>query len=319
MNLRDLKYVIAVAESHHFGKAAERCFVSQPTLSGQIKKLEEELGVVIFERSNRSVEITPIGAEIIDHARRIMEQADVIQQLAQASQDPLAGPLRIGAIPTLSPYLMPLILMPLKARHPKMKLVLSEEMTETLLQRLRNHEIDAALLATAVDEQDLEEMPLFDEPFWLAYPRDHAFYHKDEITRADLDDTELLLLSEGHCLAKQAMEVCHMKERKEQGEMADLRASSLETLLQLVGAGFGSTLVPALAMRGSWTSGSGIVARKLEFKDAYRRVSLVFRKTYPRRQALDAFAQIILEHLPNTVQPLTGGKAGKKKTGRKKP
>lgn len=318
MNLRDLKYVIAVAETHHFGKAAERCFVSQPTLSGQIKKLEDELGVVIFERSNRSVEITPIGAEIIDHARRIMEQADVIQQLAQASQDPLAGPLRIGAIPTLSPYLMPLILIPLKARHPKMRLVLSEEMTDTLLQRLRNHEIDAALLATAVDEQDLETMPLFDEPFWLAHPRDHDFYNKDEITRADLDDTELLLLSEGHCLAKQAMEVCHLKARKEQGEMADLRASSLETLLQLVGAGFGCTLVPALAMRGSWTSGSGIVARKLEFKDAYRRVSLVFRKTYPRRQALDAFAQVILEHLPNTVQPLAGSKSGKKKTGRKR-
>ena len=304
MNLRDLQYIIAVAETHHFGKAAERCYVSQPTLSGQIKKLEEELGVTIFERTNRSVEITPIGEAILQHARQMVEQADAIRQLALAHQDPLAGPLRIGAIPTLSPYLMPLILMPLKKRHPQLKLVLSEEMTDILLGRLRNHEIDAALLATPVEEHDLDVIPLFDEPFWLAHPVDHPFYNQDEISRADLESTELLLLSEGHCLAKQAMEVCHLKERKEQGEMADLRASSLETLLQLVGAGFGSTLVPALAMRGSWATGSGIITRKLELPDAYRRVSLVYRHSYPRRAALEAFAQVVWDNLPNTVTPV---------------
>lgn len=305
MNLRDLQYIIAVAETHHFGKAAERCFVSQPTLSGQIKKLEGELGVSIFERTNRSVAITPIGEAILEHARQIMEQAEAIRQLALAQQDPLAGPLRIGAIPTLSPYLMPLILMPLKTEHPQLKLVLSEEMTDILLGRLHNHEIDAALLATPVDEPDLDVIPLFDEPFWLAHPREHPFYNKDEITQADLDNTELLLLSEGHCLAKQAMAVCHLKERKQQGEMADLRASSLETLLQLVGAGFGSTLVPALAIGGSWATGSGIIARKLELPDAYRRISLVFRHSYPRRAALEAFAQVVRNHLPNTVTLLT--------------
>ena len=315
MNLRDLKYIITVAETHHFGKAAERCFVSQPTLSGQIKKLEEELGVIIFERTNRSVEITPIGQSILEHARLMMEQADVITQLAQAHQDPFAGALRIGAIPTLSPYLMPLILLPLKKQYPQMRLVLSEEMTDTLLERLHNHEIDAALLATDVDDHDFSSIPLFDEPFWLAFPSKHPFYNKEKITRRDLDDAELLLLSEGHCLAKQAMDVCHLKERKEQGEMSDLRASSLETLLQLVGAGFGTTLVPALAMRGSWASGSGIVAQKLEFKDAHRRISLVFRKSYPRQQALEAFARVINENLPNTVQLLNkSGKKIKKKT-----
>ena len=304
MNLRDLSYIIAVAETHHFGKAAERCYVSQPTLSGQIKKLEEDLGVVIFERTNRSVEITPIGEAILEHARQIMEQADAIRQLALANQDPLAGPLRIGAIPTLSPYLMPLILMPLKTEHPQLKLILSEEMTDTLLKRLHNHEIDAALLATSVEEQELDSMTLFNEPFWLAHPRDHAFYNKEEISRADLEKTELLLLSDGHCLAKQAMEVCHLKERKEQGEMADLRAASLETLLQLVGAGFGSTLVPALAIGGSWATGSGIITRKLELKDAFRQVSLVFRRSYPRKQALQAFAKIVCSNLPNTVTVL---------------
>ncbi|MGD8421597.1 MAG: LysR substrate-binding domain-containing protein, partial [Gammaproteobacteria bacterium] len=228
MNLRDLKYIVAVADTGHFGRAAQRCFVSQPTLSGQIKKLEAELGVVIFERTNRKVTVTPTGEEILRHARLMIEQADAITQVARAHQDPLAGPLRIGAIPTLSPYLMPLILLPLKQRHPQMKLVLSEETTETLLQRLLHHEIDAALLATAEDENEFDITPLFDEPFWLACPRNHPLYFKDRITREDLEDMELLLLSEGHCLSQQVMDLCHLKDRRSGNEMADLRASSLE-------------------------------------------------------------------------------------------
>jgi len=317
MNLRDLSYIIAVAETHHFGQAAQRCFVSQPTLSGQIKKLEEELGVVIFERTNRSVEITPVGETILAHARQIMEQADIIEQLARASQDPLAGPLRIGAIPTLSPYLMPLILLPLKKQHPQMKLVLSEELTDTLLERLRNHEIDAALLATEVEEPDLTSIALFDEPFWIAYPRKHPFYTKDKITRKDLESVNLLLLAEGHCLADQAMEVCHLKERSAQGELADLRAASLETLLQLVGAGFGCTLVPALAMRGSWTTGSGVVAQPLALPDAHRRIALVYRRSFPRLVALETFASIIRDNLPNTVTLIGQAGTGKKRGGKK--
>ena len=303
MNLRDLKYIVSVAESHHFGKAAERCFVSQPTLSGQIKKLEEELDVSIFERTNRSVEVTPVGEIILDHARQILEQVDVIQQVAQTYQDPLAGPLRIGAIPTLSPYLMPSILMPLKNKHPQMKLVLSEELTDTLMERLKNHEIDAALIATEVDEQDFGIMPLFKEPFWLAYPCEHPIACKTEISRNDLDNVDLLLLAEGHCLAKQAMDICHQS-RKDLGDMADLRASSLETLLQMVSAGFGSTLVPALAMRGTWAGDEGISTCKLKLNDAYRCISLVYRKSYPRQKALDAFAQVIVENLPDSVERL---------------
>lgn len=311
MNLRDLKYIIAVAETHHFGKAAARCFVSQPTLSGQIKKLEEELGVAIFERTNRAVKVTPIGEKLLQHAHRLMEQAEAMVQLAQAHQDPMAGPLRVGAIPTLSPYLMPLILVPLKREHPQMRLVLSEETTDTLTDRLHNHEIDAALLATAADEDDFESIALFDEPFWIAHPSDHPFYLKDNITREDLDKTDLLLLAEGHCLAEQVMDLCHHGDRNIGGDMADLRAASLETLLQFVGAGFGSTLVPALAMRGSWTSGAGVVARELEFKDAHRRVSIVFRKSFPRKQALQAFAEVIWRHLPNTVRPLRADHHGR--------
>jgi LysR family hydrogen peroxide-inducible transcriptional activator len=302
MNLRDFKYVIAVAETHHFGRAAERCFVSQPTLSGQIKKLEDELGVVIFERTKRSVEITPIGQEIIGLARQLMEQADAIEQVARAHSDPLAGPFRIGALPTLSPYLMPLILVPLRKQYPQLKLILAEEVTESLIRRLRSHELDAAMLATPVDEPDLTSIPIFDEPFWLALPHKHPLYYKDEITKEDLAELDVLLLSDGHCLARQAMEVFGLTDRPVEGEMGDLRAASLETLLQLVGAGFGCTLVPALAVRGPWMTDSGIIARRLELPDACRRVSLVFRQSFPRRKVLDVFINTVLEHLPNTVR-----------------
>lgn len=305
MNLRDLKYIVAVAETRHFGRAAARCFVSQPTLSGQIKKLEDELGVVIFERTNRSVEVTPVGESILAHARLALEQASTIEQVARAHQDPMAGPLRIGAIPTLSPYLMPLILVPLKRAYPKLTLVLSEELTETLLGRLQRHELDAALLATPVEEPELDALPLFDEPFWLAHPRDHQLYEKDTITSADLESVDLLLLADGHCLTHQALDLCHLSERPTRGEMADLRAASLETLLQLVGAGFGCTLVPALAIRGGWMTDSGIIARPLALANAYRRVSLVFRRSFPRPAAITALAAVIREHLPNTVQPLS--------------
>ncbi|HEB59902.1 MAG TPA: LysR family transcriptional regulator [Gammaproteobacteria bacterium] len=311
MNLRDLQYVIAVAETRHFGRAAERCFVSQPTLSGQIRKLEDELGVALFERTHRQVALTPVGEAILEHAREIMDQVAAITDLAAARADPLAGRLRLGAIPTLSPYLMPLILIPLKKQHPQMTLVLSEEMTDTLTARLHAHEIDAALLATPVDDPALVSLPLFDEPFWVAYPRKHRFYAKEKITLRDLESEKLLLLGEGHCLAEQARDLCGLGERQGENEMADLRAASLETLIQLVAAGFGITLVPALAMRGSWTTGSGVVAQPLASARASRRVSLVYRRSFPRRAALDALADVVRANLPNTVK-VTGRKGRKR-------
>ncbi len=304
MNLRDLKYLVAVAETRHFGQAAQRCFVSQPTLSGQIKKLENELGVVLFERTRRSVQITDAGQAILVHARLLLEQADAIQQLAQSYQDPLAGPLRVGAIPTISPYLMPLILQPLQREFPQMRLVLIEEKTDELISRLLNHQIDAALLATEHPDTDLAFVPLFEEPFWLAFPRDHDFYTRERITLEDLNETQLLLLSEGHCLAQQVMDVCHLSERASQGDMANLRAASLETLLQLVGAGYGSTLVPALAMRGSWSTGSGIATHPLDLPNAWRRVALYYRDSFPRIEALRVLAETIQTNLPNTVKVL---------------
>ena len=310
MNLRDLRYFIAVADTRHFGKAAERCFVSQPTLSGQIKKLEQSLGVALFERTNKTVALTQIGEELLGHARRVIAEADMLAERAKAHKDPMAGMLRLGAIPTLSPYLMPLILAPLRQRHPALRLILSEEITEQLLQRLLHHEIDAAIIATPVDEPTLVSTPLFDEPFWLAHPQKHPLYNKDEITSADLEQLDLLLLADGHCLADQVMEVCHLAERREAGDMADLRASSLETLMQLVGAGFGCTLIPALAIRGSWMTDTGVIARRLDLPDAYRRVCMVSRRTFPRQAAIEAVTDVIMAHLPNTIRPLHPAAAG---------
>ena len=305
MNLRDLRYLIAVAEHKHFGKAAEACFVSQPTLSGQIKKLEDHLGVTLFERTKRHVQITPVGERILEQARAVEARVKSIETLARFHQDPLAGPLNLGMIPTLGPYLTPLMLPPMRQRFPRMRPVLSEDMTEPLLDRLRRHEVDAALLATPVDASDLVDRPLFDEPFWLAFPRDHRLYNVEEITLENLPGEELLLLADGHCLARQAVEICRLQDETAGVTTSDLRASSLETLIQLVGAGFGCTLVPALALRGSWTTDAGVVVRPLEMPDAFRRVRLVYRRGFPRVQALDALAELIRERLPNTVRSVS--------------
>jgi LysR family hydrogen peroxide-inducible transcriptional activator len=302
MNLRDLKYLLAVAELKHFGHAAEACFVSQPTLSGQIKKLEEELGVVIFERTKRSVAVTPLGDQLLVYARRALEQVEAMQHLAEAAHDPLAGNLRLGIIPTLGPYLMPLILRPLREQYPKLHLVLREEITEQVLTHIRSHELDAALIATPVEDDDLTEIALFDEPFWLAIPVDHPLYHKDEITAEDLPTDELLLLTDGHCLTDQVRDVCQLQQAPER---EDLRAASLETLVQLVGAGLGCTLVPALSLRSSWVTDTGVVLRKVVMSNASRRIRLVTRKTYPHAQTLDALANLVTATLPNTVSVVT--------------
>ncbi len=304
MNLRDLRYLIAVAEQRHFGRAAEACHVSQPTLSAQLKKLEDYLGVTLIERTNKRVAITPIGAEILERARQAVEQADAILQLAQSHRDPMSGPLRLGVIPTLGPYLMPLVLGPLRRRYPDLELVLSEEVTDALLRRLLGHEIDAALLATPAEAPGLEALPLFEEPFWLAHPRGHALEGAERVTRADLETADLLLLSDGHCLRDQVLEVCGQADRGPAGEVGDLRAASLETILQLVAAGYGCTLVPALAMRGPWMTDMGVMTRPLDLPSGRRLVRLVHRQSFPRRAALEALAALIVEALPNSVTPV---------------
>ncbi len=301
MNLRDLEYLVAVSENLHFGKAAARCFVSQPTLSGQIHKLEDELGFVLFERTNRSVHVTPIGQKVVAHARQILEQAQAIRSLSSEQKDPLAGPLRIGAIHTLSPYLVPLFMIQLTEAHPELSLELTEATTDQLLSQLNDHQIDGALLATAPPDDDLKEIRLFREPFWLAHPRDHVLYEKDEITLEDLKDERILLLSQEHCLTEQVTSACRIANRALAGTVPRLNASSLDTLVQLVGMGLGVTLVPALSVHGGRLAADGVVLREVEIPDAYREIRLVYRSSFPRLSALKLFADIVCDVLPNTV------------------
>ncbi len=303
MNLRDLQYLVAVADFQHFGQAAEHCCVSQPTLSGQIKKLEEELSVILFERTKRHVITTAIGHQIVSKARSILKQSEALKQLAHSNQDPLKGTFKIGVIPTLSPYIMPLVLSPLKEIHPQMKLILSEEMTDVLLTRLDRFEIDAALLATPINHDDFDSIELFKEPFWLLHPKAHPLSKKQLIIQSDLENTELLLLAEGHCLSDQAMDICHINRQRE-GDLADFRASSLETLLQMVNAGYGSTLLPALALKSACARQKNIEIKQLNFPKADRTISLVYRRSFPRKQAIQAFIEVIMSTLPDSVHPL---------------
>ena len=304
MNFRDLHYLIALGDTLHFGKAAERCFASQPTLSGQIQKLEQELGVTLFERTNRTVRSTPIGLQVTNHARQILEQVDAIHALATGHKDPLTGPLRIGAIHTLSPYLLPLLMIELRDRHPELVLEITESTTDRLLQSLREHQLDAVLLATPPDEQDLDAIKLFEEPFWLAHPRDHELYTQDDIQLEDLAGLDVLLLSQEHCLSEQVMAACQLTERSETGSMAGLKASSLETLVQLVGMGIGVTLVPALSVHAGRLAVNGVILREFQIPQAFRQVRLVYRASFPRLDSLELLSDNIRRVLPNTVRPV---------------
>ena len=301
MNIRDLRYLVAVAETLHFGHAAEASHASQPTLSAQIRKLEEELGVRIFERNNKSVAITPAGAAVISQARNALDQINQIIVVAGNYQDPMSGEFRLGMIPTIAPYLIPSFLGPLSNEFPNLDLIVSESVTGELGERLLSHEVDAAILSTAVDETAILSMDLFDEPFWLVHPSNHAFYYEDVISLKQLKKENLLLLSDEHCLSGQTKQLI---DTIELGSEYDFRATSMETLLQLVSNGRGCTLIPALALAGPYMTGMGLIAKPIKEKKAKRRVSLVARKHYSNPTALTNIAELIKQHLPNTVQVL---------------
>jgi len=245
MNIKDLQYYVAVAELKHFGQAAERCFVSQPTLSGQIKKLEEQLGVTLLERTNRRVMLTETGAEIANVARRILREVDVIKDIAHSHRDPVSGKFRLGAFPTLASYVFPNIVPQIKAAMPKLKLILIEEKTAELVNKLRSGDIDAALLALPVYDDHLVATKLFDDEFLLAVPSGHRLSQYNVIKQEMLHEHSLLLLDEGHCLRDQALDVCqtHMI-----GHELDFKATSLETLRQMIKAGTGITLMPKISI-----------------------------------------------------------------------
>jgi len=305
MNLRDLRYVISVAELGHFGRAAQACHVSQPTLSGQILKLEEELGVTIFERVGKQVRLTPVGEEILAHARRAVSAANDIATAARASRDPLAGPIRLGVIPTLAPYLMPYVLPKAAEELPKAPLMLLEDLTGHVLPPLQDGGLDAALIATDPGNEKLAEIPLFDEPFWLVMPVDDPLAKLKEVDLSTIDAERLLLLTDGHCLRDQALDLCGRQSSAIGSGAADVRAVSLETLVHLTAAKYGVTLVPRLAV-ANWTGLSDrLVARPLKGTKASRRVRLVYRRDMPRRKAMEALAQVVQNSLPDCVKPLS--------------
>ena len=301
MNLRDLEYAVAVADRGHFGRAAAACFVGQPTLSAQIRKLEDHLGVILFERTKRSVRITPIGETIVAQARAVLDAAELIEETAKASLDPLSGPLRLGMIPTIGPYLTPTLLPSLRHGLPKVALSLSEDMTEVLERRLLEGEIDAAIIATDVTDRRLSEIALFEEPFWIALPRTHPLAAQDELSLADIEAEDLLLLEDGHCLSDQVVSFC--TNAFEGNPKVSTQHTSLMTILALVGAGAGLTLVPALSLRGSWVTDSGIVMRKEKTRQVGRSVRIAFRASFPRRPLLEKLADIVAASLPDTVMP----------------
>jgi LysR family hydrogen peroxide-inducible transcriptional activator len=290
MNLRDLQYLVALAETGHFGEAAERCHVSQPTLSAQIKKLEEYLGVQLFERQPRRVSPTEAGRRIIERARHITQEAEDIRELARASRDPLSGKLRIGLIPTIAPYLLPRVAVKLGRKLPKLSLMLYEYQTQPLLQKLRDGELDLAILALPADTDALQTRSLFAETFVVAMPRNHRLTARKRVKPADLAGEKILLLEEGHCLRDQALEVCGTVALDEE---SDFRATSLETLRQMVAAGLGITLLPRLAAEGPIAGARGLEFRPFAPPSPSRVVGAAWRKSSTREAAIEAVCDVI--------------------------
>ncbi len=301
MNLRDLKYIVSVAELGHFGRAAERCYVSQPALSGQIAKLENELNVKLFERNRRWVQVTPEGEQIVAYAKSILSLAEEIKTCAQAAANPYSGILRLGMIPTIGPYLTPNLLPAIKRNLPQLELDMVESKTYELEKSLLEGHIDAAILATKVEHSNLAEIFLYDEPFWVAVPYQHPLALLDTIDVNSISAEEFLVLEDGHCFRDQVISFCETA--IEANPNFKTKHTSLTTILSMVGAGSGVTLVPAMSLAGTWVTDAGIATRKEATGSAVRSVSLVYRKTYPRRRLLDRFADIICAGLPDTVNP----------------
>src|SRR3954469_2783698 len=252
MTLTELKYIVAVARARHFGHAAESCFVAQPTLSVAIKKLEDELGVVLFERGGSEVSVTPLGAQIVAQAERVLEQTAAIKELAKQNKDPLAGPLRLGVIYTIGPYLLPPLVRNLIDNVPQMPLVLQENFTVKLLELLRQGDLDAAIMALPLPEHGMSMQTLYEEPFVVAVPRHHSWASRAEIAAEDLKSETMLLLGNGHCFRDQVLEVCPEMARFSapgNGMQRTFEGSSLETIRHMVASGIGLTVLPRASVK----------------------------------------------------------------------
>ena len=287
MNLRSLQYFVKLADIRHFSKAAQACFVSQPTLSTQIMKLEEELGVQLVERTPKNIMLTAVGKEIAERARLVLSDIDQIKAVARRAGDPADGNLRLGLFPTLAPYLLPHVVPVIRRRYPNLRLQLAEEKTDNILKMLQQGELDAALLALPVSVDGMELEILFKEPFVLALPGNHALRDKSHIDLDDLNGSELLLLDEGHCLREHALEVCALAGAHER---VDFHATSMETLRQMVAANVGITLMPLLSVKPPIAETGNLLIRKFNQPAPSRTIALVWRKSSALSEFLREFA-----------------------------
>ena len=295
MTLTELRYIVAVARERHFGHAAQSCFVSQPTLSVAIKKLEEELGVTLFERGPGELSVTPVGQRVVEQAQRVLEEAARVKELAAAGHDPLAGTLRLGSIYTIGPYLLPTLIPVLRRTAPSMQLLIQENFTHRLAEMLKQGEVDAILVALPFSESGVTTRPVYDEPFLVAVPKGHPLEKKKHISADELARESLLLLGSGHCFRDQVLDLCSNAQRSKRGALArTLEGGSLETIRQMVASGVGVTVLPATSVRAGESSGDLIRIRPFARPVPDRRVVLAWRKSFPRPEAIEALRQAIL-------------------------
>ena len=306
MTLTELRYIVAVARERHFGRAAESCFVSQPTLSVAIKKLEDELGVMLFERRVNEVTLTPAGERIVAQAQRVLDEAGRIKEIAKQGKDPLRGALRVGVIYTIGPYLLPSLVRQLLKDAPQMPLLLNENYTVKLLDLLKNGEIDVAIVALPLPETGLMAQPVYDEPFMVALPRSHPWTKRRSVASEDLKKETMLLLGSGHCFRDHVLDVCPELARfsgGSEGIQKTFEGSSLETIRQMVASGIGITVLPQTSVPQHVRRDSLIAYLPFKAPVPDRRVVLAWRKSFPRLPAIEALRQAILKcQLPGVTK-----------------
>lgn len=297
MTLTELRYVVTLAQEQHFGQAADRCNVSQPTLSIAVKKLEGELGVELFERSKNSVRATPIGERVVAQAQRVLEEASTIKDIAASGKDQLNAPLKVGAIFTIGPYLFPHFIPVLQGLSPQMPLVVEEGYTGTLRKRLRNGEVDVIVVALPFTEPDVVTQPLFREPFVVLLSKSHRLANKEKISPEDIYQENVLMLGEGHCFRDQVLEalpgLTQASDDVSPGIHTHSEGSSLETLRYMVSSGLGITILPQTAALGSAHAQQGLVVRPFEDPVPFRSTALAWRVSFPRHKAVDMLGKAI--------------------------
>lgn len=301
ISLKQLRSIAALSDTLHFGRAAERCHITQPALSAQIAQLEAALGSVLVERSRRRVLMTPMGREVAERAKRILRDVEELRELTRRHGQPLVGTLRLGVLPTLGSYLLPHILPALRSRYPDLRLYLREEPVKRLLVELEHGELDLLLVSLPRREESLVSLPLFFEPFWLAMPLGHRLASTPRLSTADLAGEQLILLEQGHCLRDQALALAEGAGAEEE---TDFRATSLDSLRQMAATGLGATLLPALYVKEEAFEDDQLVVRPFAAPVPGRHIALVWRRTTTRAEEFRLFATLVREHLPDVVQAL---------------